>query len=435
MTLFLKKNPTTTYLGQNFEGENIFKSNGSTWIEEQTQTLSTGSLQNPLGNSTAIEIDHTNEGKGPASMATYRTKHLYLKFRITNSHGTTDVTFKHFVGPIDRLEFEIDGKKTIVKRREMILLYNDRLACVAGNSAKFIELSNHRSEIAETFNGETVTANGGTLDFCIDLLLFKPALNRYINGVGVKYMKITVFFLNEATNYNQCEYVLNSTNNNAFLNQYIQFTNLKLVRVLENTTDADLLNHQTVGLKPTLFFMSPVFYEIKKEVSWQTPGTDEFILDLNGDIKTSLNFILGIQVMVMSNAKFTGYNDSDACQYFSGPSWIGFELLRNGGRYSLLNYTGSSKLIDRKRYLIDFYKNRYDNAVPLELLNDSSMLSRYYMFGTYIDMSNIKSEDGDDFALSGINNNSKDWQIRFTCEGAVNANSTLLINIHYMDGL
>ena len=144
--------------------------------------------------------------------------------------------------------------------------------------------------------------------------------------------------------------------------------------------------------------------------------------------------ILGFQILIEPKTSGNAFNETTVAQkYFSGPQYVSFKV--DYGSTTKLDLTGSSKLNQRQMYLLDYHKRRFGTHAPIELIQNDSILSKYFMWGTYIDMSNLETDKEDDYSIGGISNRDTQWQITLQCEQAVSSTCILHIVFHYYKSL
>ena len=419
MTLFLKNgDPANNYFGETYDGEKIYKTQAPTIVEELIDTVGNGSIAQPMGKNVKFVVDHRSEQRR------YRTKRMFLQGKFANASATESPTFKHAFGFIDHIKCKADGVDLPdISRMQIYQIIDEHLARQLV-SERVIWLSRTRTESTDTFAGETIPVSS-TLYFSLDLLLLYDYLQDYVNLGPIRVLEFVVYF---AIDNNSAPtmglFVSSNTTSNALATASISITDLQLKRVIETNNDPVL---DVIPRDLKLLDHAWIEGSVDGLTSWTTVGTDKVTIDLNTKF-LPYNRILGLKVLIQSPSMVTAFNDADACQFYSGPKYIGFQVLQNNK--NMVDYRGADKLHERKRYMVDFYKRRYGTTPSMSLVNDSDNWSRYYQWGTYIDFSNLKVEGTDDYAVSGVSNALKEWTVQLTCESSIHASCNILLFLH-----
>ena len=123
--------------------------------------------------------------------------------------------------------------------------------------------------------------------------------------------------------------------------------------------------------------------------------------------------------------------------YYSGPSYLGVKATKND--VDLYDHTGASNLRERQKYMIEYYKRRYNVDVPTQFLDDGTDtgLTKYYMWPSVIDMSNVETDKNDNYVITTESSKSADYKFVISCEKQLPTTSTvkLLIGFHYYRSL
>jgi len=423
MTRFLR-NDKKTLIGETFEAEQIFMSAGTSFYEYTKETIGQGALQNPLGQNFTIQWNHNEHAE------IYRVENLNVKFTIANADATNTPTFKNPWRLIDKIDYRINGGETkTVKQKEILLRVAEHLSSIP-DSERFTEMLKWRKEIGSTLNGETVPASG-ELDMELDMFVVFPELKNYITRSPISQLSLNIFFISGTGNADvMTNFVVSNTTNDPLQPVDISMKDMHVERVLHKTNDPLLLKHQN-----SLAFIGSQFYEIVFEnKSWNSVGVDKLIVNLKDNNAITFNKIQDVTIFIDKRRSGVAFNYVDSQKFYSGPNIVGFKIMRNNNT-TLLDLTGSKKLHARRRYLMEFYKRRYGTQVPQALLDDSTLLSKYYMWGSRIDFSNIKTEFQDDYAVSGVSNATNEWSLELTCEGAVSATCDIYVFLHPFEKL
>ena len=140
---------------------------------------------------------------------------------------------------------------------------------------------------------------------------------------------------------------------------------------------------------------------------------------------------LGLLVFIQPT-NIPAYNDAGACKFFSGASYIGFNVLSNSTIIVNLNTTPDMK-VQRLRYALEFNKKRYGVELPLELIDPTNDVNKIYSPETFIDLADVTQEVETETSVSGISNYNKDIQIDLFCVGAVNASCNIYCMLNYLE--
>ena len=419
----------STYQGQNFDGERYFATGGLCYNKVIENNASNDTLASPLGKSVYIKYNYQEVQE------LTRLLSLFFYMRINNSSATESPTIHNPYALFEKIEVRINNKseQLVFQRAEMIQKYNEYLLNSKDRTSLDYELFKNTNLWSEstTLAGLTVPVSS-YLDVRIDLLAIMPDIFRnHVYGAGVapfENLEITLYFSNDTSNADvMTEYVVSNTTVNAWSNSTISFSNLKFVREIQYTNDRNLTHY-------TNLLTFSTFYKLYKTdvQSWNTPGTNYYLFRPSDDKYSKFNAIQGFSVMIRKSLTGTAFNQADACKYYAGPKYIGFEIKLND--VVLMDMTGSSKLHERIKYLMKYVNNRFDTNSPQELLTDSSNLNKYYLVGsTYIDMANIKTEAPDAYAVAmamSTENKGTRWEIKLTCESSIGADVEIMIFFH-----
>ena len=141
--------------------------------------------------------------------------------------------------------------------------------------------------------------------------------------------------------------------------------------------------------------------------------------------------VLGVLIFIQE-VNVPAYNDAAACKFYSGASYIGFNVLSNSTNIVNLNTTPDLK-VQRLRYALDFNKRRYGMELPLELFDPANDVNKIYSPKTYIDLADVKVDEDDEYAVSGVSNYNKDIEIDLFCTGSINANCNIYCMLNYIE--
>eukprot|EP00760_Papus_ankaliazontas_P038906 PhM_4_TR9405/c1_g1_i1/m.66818 len=350
---------------------------------------------------------------------------MNLKFTVNNSSGTITPTFLNPWNIIDKIEYKINGGQTeTVSHKEIVLRVAEYLSQFPEDE-RYTEMLKWRTEIGTTLGGETVPTSS-SLAFNFDLFVVLPEFKNYITKNPISLLSIKLFFISGTGNADvMAEYVVSSTTGDSFINTAISLTDMSIQRVLQKSTDPMLFKHTN-----SIALVGSKFYEIIFESkSWNSVGVDKLICKLNENNALTFNKIQDVTVLIDKQRSGVAFNYADSQKYYSGPNIIGFKIIRNN-KEIIVDLSGTAKLQDRRRYLVEFYKRRYGTHPPTALLDDSTLLSKYYMWGTRIDFSNIHTEFQDDYAIAGVSNSTSEWSLELTCEGAVSTTCDIHVFLH-----
>lgn len=423
----LKQNSDKKILqGQNYNNESVYVAPGTTNLKYLQTTIGQGSLDQPLGRNISVRFDYQTQTE------VLRLKRCLFKMTISNS-GANNVIFKNVWNMFEKIIFTFSDKhKVELSRRQLILAYNEHLNNMQTPEQRANELFNVRNEYGDTYVGEVVPA-ASTLSVNLDLTPVLPTIAQnhvFGRGTGIfSSFGVEFFFSQNTTNpASMCEYVSSSDSNVSWSNTQISFSNMHIERVCEQTNNSAFLTYNNLFDWTTYYKI----YEVPL-TNW-TVGA-KYVFKPSDTQYSEASNLLDYQFLVLDTAALSAHNSANGQRYHSGPSVLGFKVVKND--VVLFDHTGPSKLKDRKCYLIDFYKRRYAVDCPTQLLDNADTgLSKNYMFGSVLDMSNVETERQDDYVITSENSKNTDWNIEVTCETAMStSNATLLIAFHHFKSL
>ena len=164
-------------------------------------------------------------------------------------------------------------------------------------------------------------------------------------------------------------------------------------------------------------------------VNYGTLDTHVHTISLKNDFTTTAD-VEGILVFLDAPGLRTTYNDADSCKTYSGSAIIGYEILKNGK--TLVDHKQSAiDLRYRKSYSQMVHKNRFTHDLPLDILNNATDVSKFYVLETFIDLQNLEIWDNHENALAGINSAMNDYEVKIyvadnTPGASVNVHSCLV---------
>jgi hypothetical protein len=164
--------------------------------------------------------------------------------------------------------------------------------------------------------------------------------------------------------------------------------------------------------------------------AWNTINTDNQKFNMR-TLWSPHDNVRGIYVYIENPAARTAYNDANACEYFSGPSYIGYKLLHN--QKILVDHSDSvADLKKRRDYVQRVQNNMWAKPLPIECLSASNSLSNFYLFMTYLDLTNIEVFDQHEMAMTSINSALENLSIELYCAGAIGSAVNLYTTLEYV---
>ena len=222
-------------------------------------------------------------------------------------------------------------------------------------------------------------------------------------------------------------YIVSNTNANAY-GANISYNNISVNLLLDNVQDARLLKN----VFDTQLFMSKWETKIFTQ-SWTNVGTDMLMLDLNS-VWGHHSKIMGVLIFIQNNA-IPAYNDATAGLFYSGQNYIATNvtsnstLIVNFATPNVISQTRNQEL----RYLQDFNKRRYGVDLPLEVVANTANLASVYSPMTYIDLSDVKVDEHDEYPVSGVSNYVKDISINIYCAGSVASSANIYCMLNFIE--
>ena len=279
----------------------------------------------------------------------------------------------------------------------------------------------------------TVTTNGVQY-FTIPMTVLFPFLKGFVINKQVLQLDFEVVFARNSQSLVNSGYILSNTTSNAY-DSNISYNNIRMNLLLTNQLDARLYKNVFTNSLLLSKWETKVFTQ-----SWNTVtngqgggnGTigDNLQLDLS-NVWGKHTKILGVLVFIQE-ASVPAFNDASACKFYSGASYIGFNVLSNSTLITNLNTTPDLK-VQRLRYALDFNMRRYGKELPLALYDPANDINKIYSPETYIDLANVKVDEKEEYPVAGISNFVKDIEIDLFCTGSVNASCNIYCMLNYVE--
>lgn len=425
MTRYLKNESKKYFLGRNFESEDIYQIGTAPRNEELRDDVITQSITSVSGATIVYNINHQFESE------LYRTKKMNLEINFVNSSGTDAPTMKNPWAAFKTLQVQIDELKLPeLDTHQILLQVADSLNQQDTVSKVYKHMSNFRTEIGETLNGETIGTSSSLL-ISYDLFLVFPFLKDYINQGYFKQVSFKIVMQDSvATAATLCKFFVSNTTSIPYSTN-ITISTMKMVRLVQYTNESVLLKEPS-----NITLVYPNFKscsEVYTSKSWNVPGTDKLIVDLN-KVFLPYDIIQGVSFSLFPTGLISAYNDADSCKFYSGAKYVGYKILWKNR--VILDLTGDANKQRRYEAQIDHFKNKYASDIPNSCLTYGDNLAFfYYQNLTYVDFNLLKTESQDDFPVSGIHNKLKEYTVEFTCETAVSTNCELFVHLHIFQGL
>lgn len=414
MTHLLRKIGQKPY-GEGYDGEDIFIM-APTQYEEVEYSCVPPSIATPQGVNTIFNLIHTGTD-------VFRVTGLYLQWTATNSDPTNAPKFLNPYLTLQKITLKINNKEVCnhADRQAIMAQVSDYVKNFSQDEL-YVQLQKFRTETGTTLAGESIPVSG-TQYFSLDLMVLFPILRNYIPNHLIRQITVEAFFAENNSSLLNGLYVVSNTANNAYSTN-ISYSNIRVKMCKHWHTEAALYKH----LNPVRLLVPKWETKTFSHQSWT--GSETLTIDLN-TVFTRRSRILGLNVFIISPAAITAYNDADAALYYSGPAQIGYKILSRSK--ALVELNGASKAHERRRYLIDTHKRRYDQFMPQEVISDSSNLNKIYYMSTYIDFSQIDVARNDDYGVGGINNDVKDIEVILYSESNINAACNVYVVLHYLE--
>jgi hypothetical protein len=391
--------------------------------EEKTFQCTPPLLQLSQGSTTQISLTWSSDER-------YVLEDLNLEWTATNSSGTDAPRFFNTFQTLSSLKVLINGVQSsfLMDQQQIqaaVSLYLSQFPL------PYNEINKARtSEVGNTLNGEQITVSS-TRDFCLPLFWLVPELKKMVvNLSGIYKLEFQITFqqnTNSATTNGY--FVQSNTTSNAYSSN-ITYSGIQVRQCLTRHSDPRMY----MVPNPNAMVCSQ-FDTVLRSVSWTNVNSDKILLNLSNDL-TRRNRICGLSIWGFDMTSIAGYNDVDCGKMFSGPSYFGY-LIKSRSNILVDHSNAIGDLPKRRRYTDEYFKKRFGHNADMELIANSSNLGKYYIFSTYIDLSNIYNDD-DAVSLSGRDNFQNDIEIQLICASSVSASCNIYImpeyqSLYYVD--
>jgi len=417
---------------ENYLGQNIFVV-GKSQYEEKSYQFTVPSINNPAGNQTRISLQFPN------TMNNYRIDDLYMTWQAVNTSTTLSPTWRNVFLLFDTVKLLLNQVEThyLMDRYQIMSAVQDYLRNY-NESEYWNQLSKFRYEVgsAKTCNGESIPLAAGTpvvngiQYFTLPLTVLFPYLKGMIINRMISQIDVEIVFARNSQSLVNAQYILSNTTSNAY-DSNISYNNIRMNLLLTNQTDLRLYKNVYPNTLLLSKWETKVFTQSWTNVvnSNATTG-DNLQLDLSS-VWGKHTKIIGVLVFIQQ-ASIPAYNNTNACKFFSGASYIGFNVLSNSTVITNLNTTPDLQ-VQRLRYALEFNKRRYGKELPLALFDPANDINKIYSFETYIDLENIKVDENDEYPVGGISNYVKDIEIALFCTGSINASANIYCMLNYVE--
>ncbi len=287
-------------------------------------------------------------------------------------------------------------------------------------------LAKIRNNTAKNFTADEFTASSTTYHQLPLFVIFPELEGIVVNLSGLQRLDFQFVFQSNANspaiNNLFCQ---SNTTSNAY-DSDLTYSNIECEVKYTRHTDAR-------AWKPLGNYLMNTRKYLTKQISniaWNVVGTNNFTINLSNDWAKT-NRIEQVSVFFYDVAGNSAYNSASACKFLSGAKYASF-IVRSRSNVVLDLQQVVKDSHNRKEYEMQVYKNRNGVEEPLELLNETTDLGKFFIVDTLtIDLSNVIEDDqGPSEGLSGRSNDSNDIEIQFFCASAISANVNAYCVLH-----
>lgn len=360
-----------------------------------------------------------------ASDDVHTIEDIVLQWLASNSSATEEPTFFNTFQTLREFKCLINGvQKCYLQDQQQI----QAKVCDYLKKQKnvFHELQKCRQESGTTLAGDTI-GTASSKQFQLPLSWLVPELKGMIPNIsGIYKVQFDIGFVqNQSTAQLNSYFCKSNTTNNAY-GSNLTYSSIEVKQLIVRHRDSRMYK------QPAQLAMVGDYFDtvLKPGISWNTANTDKQTFNLANDF-TKRNNICGLMVWLYDVNAGSSYDTATAGEMRSGPAIVGFDIKSRSNKIVDLAHA-TNDLQARKRYALDVNRRLTGVELPLEVLNESSDLAKFYMFGTYIDLSNIQNDD-DAEGFSGVNNLQNDIEITLYCASSISANCNMYVMLHYKD--
>lgn len=386
--------------------------------EEKTFSTTPPTLQLSQGSNTSIEMTWSSDD-------IYIIEKIFLEWVATNADATNAPTFKNAFQTLSSFKCWVNGSEKVYLQDQQqiqakVCHYLEQF------ERPYNQMCDIRDEVGQTLAGETIPVSG-TKNFELNLFWLVPELKKMVvNGSGIYKVKFDIVFSqNTNSPVTNGYFVTSNTTSNAYSTN-LTYSQIQIRQCLTRHTDARMYK----TLQPSSMVCNKFDTVMRAGISWNVPTTDQVTINLSNDL-TKRDRILGLRCWLFNNSGSTAYNSASNCKMFSGPSVIAYKV-KSRSNIILDHSHPTNDLTHRRRYYQEYIKKRYQQDVPIELLNDSTDLGKFYMMQTYIDLSNVENDE-DAISYGGRGNQVNDIEITFYCASALSTNCNLYVMPEYQE--